>query len=78
MIIVPFPCLPSPSVLTELQQAKLITREEREELSDINEVVRLQRGKAPDVVCKTADVLRKHGFEKEAKVLPGIDSPDPH
>ena len=62
------------SVLAELRQADLITSKEREELRAISEVVRLQRVKPPEVVCKTADVLRKHGFEKEAKSLPGRQS----
>ena len=55
----------------------MITSEECEELSSINGVVRVQRGKSPEVMSKTAEVLRRHGFEGESRLLAG-DSPDPH
>ena len=63
------PCSLSPPVLAELQQADLITSEECEGLDDSTHVVRVQRGKSPEVQSKTADVLRRHGFEKESNLL---------
>ena len=67
------------AVLAELQQADLISSEECEELQHINDydisgVVRVQKGKSPEVVFKTAEVLRRHGFEKWSKLLPGRQS----
>ena len=59
------------AVLAELQQADLITSEECEGLSDPSEVVEVQGRKPADVIAKTADVLRRHGFEKESKLLEG-------
>ena len=71
-------CPPSPlsphsvqAVLAELQQADLITSEECEGLYDSRGVVRVQSGKSPEVQSKTADVLRRHGFEKESNLLTG-------
>ena len=58
--------------LNELQLADLITSEEWEELSDINDVVAVQSGKSTAVMTKTADVLRRLGFEKESRLLTGI------
>ena len=58
-------------VLAELQQADLITSEECEGLYDFSLVVGVQRGKSPEVQSKTADVLRRHGFEKESTHLSG-------
>ena len=57
----------------------MITSEECEglhswELSDISGVVRLQRGKSPEVMSKTAEVLRRHGLEKESKLFAGRQS----
>ena len=57
--------------LNILQQADLITSEECEEPSDINDVVAVQSGKSPAVMTKTADVLRRLGFEKESQLLTG-------
>ena len=34
-------------------------------------VVILQSGKSPAVQTKTADVLKRHGFEEESKLLAG-------
>ena len=67
------PCLFSPlsPVLAELQQADLITSEECEGLSYPNHVVRVQSGKSPETLTKTANVLRKHGFAEESKLLAG-------
>ena len=58
-------------VLAELQQADLITSEECRRLYDSNDVVGVQRGKSTEVRIKTADVLRRHGFEKESIHLSG-------
>ena len=76
-------------VLGELQQADLITSEECKRLQvrykwwryDINDVIDVQRGKSPEVMSKTAEVLGRHGFEKESGLLAGRQSsnnPDPH
>ena len=63
------------AVLAELQQADLISSEECEELSQhISGVVRVQKGKSPEVMCETAEVLRRHGFEKEFRLLAGRQS----
>ena len=89
MFVLPVPPVLSPPVLAELQQANLITSEEckmrppsglffsqyvREELSDISGVVRVQSGKSPEVMSKTAEVLRRHEFEKESRLLAGRQS----
>ena len=78
----PVPSLLSPPVLGELQQADLITSEECKRLQvqkywhswcqySISHVVDVQKGKSPEVMSKTAKVLRRHGFEKESKLLAG-------
>ena len=69
-------CPPVPShlslpVLSELVQADLITSEERRRLIDPSRVVKVQSGKSPEVLTRTADVLRRHGFEEETKLLSG-------
>ena len=71
MIVLPVPSLLSPPVLAELQQADLITSEECEGTYDSSDVVRVQSGKSSEVQSKTADVLRRHGFEKESNLLSG-------
>ena len=58
-------------VLAELQQADLITSEECRELYDSRGVVGVQSDKSPEVRSKTADVLRRHGFEEESNLLTG-------
>ena len=88
-MVLPVPPLLSPPVLAELQQANLITSEEckmlppsdllflrhvPQELSDMSDVVRVQKGKSPEVMYKTAEVLRRHEFEKESKLLAGRQS----
>ena len=73
MIALPVPSLLSPPVLAELRQADLITSEECE-LRNINGVIGVQCVKSPEVVTETADVLRRHGFESESKLLPGRQS----
>ena len=62
------------AVLAELRQTDLITRGECKRLNDISDVVRVQRGKSPEVMAKTAEVLRRHGFEKESRPLAGRQS----
>ena len=71
MIVLPVPSLLSPPVLAELVQAGLVTSEECEGLYDPSDVVKVQSGKSPDVLTKTADVLRGHGFEEESNLLSG-------
>ena len=44
---------------------------------DLSDVVIVQRGKSPEAMSKTADILRRHGFEKESKVLAGRQSRPP-
>ena len=81
MIVLPVPSLLSPPVLVELRQADLITSEEHETLEvhrwrwgDLRDVVRVQHVKSPEVVTKTAEVLRRHGFEFSSKLLAGRQS----
>ena len=88
MVVLPVPSLLFPPVLTELGQADLITSEEYrhklsymsvsglfpKQLSDINDVVTVQSGKSPKVMAKTAEVLRRHGFEEESSLLAGRQS----
>ena len=62
--------LPSP-VLAELQQAGIISSEECMEVVDIVDVVQVQRVKSPEVVSKTAEVLRSHGFSTSSNLLAG-------
>ena len=80
MIVLPVPSLLSSLALAELQHADLMTSEEckglrlepyfslREALTD---VVTVQRTKSPEVLSKTADILRRHGFEKSSRPLAG-------
>ena len=70
MIVLPV-CSLLPPVLTELQQVSLITSEECKRLYDPSDVVRVQSSKSPEVQTKTADVLWRHGFEKESNLLAG-------
>ena len=67
------PChfLSSPTVLAELQQANLISRQDCEEVKDISDVLEVQRGKSPQVQSKTADILRSQKWDKEAGLLSG-------
>ena len=88
VIVLPVPSLLSPPVPAELRQADLMTSEECKSLylkpynflSDgIRDVFTVQRGKSPVVMSKTTDVLKRHGFEEESKLLAGtVDSPDSH
>ena len=67
----PCPLSPLSPVLAELQQADLITSEDCRGVYDSSDVVRVQSGKSPEVLSKTADVLRRHGFEEESTHLSG-------
>ena len=69
MIVLPVPSLLSPPVLAELVQADLITSEECRGLDDPSRVVTVQRGKSPEVLTKTAEILLRHGFEKESNLF---------
>ena len=71
MIVLPVPSLLSPPVLAELVQADLITSEECRGLRYTSDVVKVQSGKSPEVLTKTADVLRRQGFKKESSILAG-------
>ena len=66
----------SHTVLSELYQEKLVTedevkkmKEERGPLSD--GVVHVQCTKPPEVVARSAIVLDKYGYNKEASLLRG-------
>ena len=74
MIVLPVPSLLFPPVLAELQHADLITSGKCKGMSDISDVVNVQSGKSPEVMSKTADVLKKHGFESKLKLLAGRQS----
>ena len=70
MTVLPCPSHLSPPVFAELQQADVITPEECEEyMYDLKLMVKVQSGKSPEVLTKTADVLRRHGFEKDSNLL---------
>ena len=71
MTVLPAPSNLSPLVVAELVQADLVTSEERRRLMDPSHVVDVQRGKSPEVLTKTAEVLLRHGLEEESKLLSG-------
>ena len=71
MIVLPLLPLLSPPVLSELQQASLITSEECKGMDAPTEVVEAQSAKSPEVQTKTSEVLKRHGFEKESSLLAG-------
>ena len=73
MIVLPVPSHLSPPVIAELVQANLITSKERRRvrLMDPRHVVEVQRGKSPEVLTKTAEVLLRHGLEEESNLLAG-------
>ena len=62
------------TVLAELQQAELISSEECGGLHNISGVVDVQKGKSTEVMSKSAEVLRRHGFEKWSRLLAGRQS----
>ena len=83
MIVLFVHSLLSPPVVVELQEADLITGEEYGWLQlvqcycsscDLSDVVRVQRGKSPEVMSKTAGVMRRHGFESKSRLLAGRQS----
>ena len=65
------PCPFSLPVFAELQQAGLITSKECKGLSKPEQVVRVQRGKSPETLNRTAGILRRHGFKNESNLLTG-------
>ena len=67
----PCPLSPLSPALAELLQVDLITSEECRWLYDSSHVVGVQSGKSPEVQSKTADVLRRYGFEEESNLLTG-------
>ena len=71
MTVLPCPSHLSPPVLADLQQVDLITSEECRGLNDASDVVGVQRSKSSEVLTKTADVLRRHGFENKSNHLTG-------
>ena len=76
-MVLPVPSLLSPPVLGELRQADVITSEECKRLQvryDISGVVDVQKGKSPEVMFKTAKVLRRHGFDEQSILLAGRQS----
>ena len=58
-------------VLAELQHTDMMTNEECRGVYNLGFVVGVQRVKSPEIQSKTADILRKHGFEKESNHLAG-------
>ena len=71
MIVLPLLPLLSPPVLSELQQASLITSDECKGMNEPSDVVQVQSAKSPEVQTKISEVLKRHGFEKESNLLPG-------
>ena len=57
--------------LALLQQKGLTSRDEEEMLRAPCDVVRVQRGKPPEVMDRTATFLKAHGYEEESKLLSG-------
>ena len=71
MVVLPLLSLLSPPVLSELQQASLITSEECKRMDEPSKVVRVLSAKSPEVQTKTSEILKRHGFEKESNLLAG-------
>ena len=71
VIVLPVLSLLSPPVLAELVQADLITSIEFRGLRYPSDVVAVQKYKSPEVLTKTAEILLRHGFEKESNLLAG-------
>ena len=90
MIVLPVPSLVFLPVLAELRHAHLITSEECKRVllmqycfswlaspdlrADLSHVVTVQRAKSPEVMSKTADVLKRHGFGSKSRLLAGRQS----
>ena len=51
-----------------------MTSEECERLKYVSDVVTVQRGKSPEVLSKTADILKRHGYKEESRLLAGRQS----
>ena len=65
------------ALLTMLQQANLITREEREGLTDPNDVAKIQSSKSSKVMDDTACIMRKfkhQRFQKASSFLSGMQT----
>lgn len=62
------------SVLFELNTAGLITSEECTDLDDTSDVVRVQISKSLEVMAQTSEVLKRHGFGIDAKLLEGKET----
>ena len=58
-------------VLAELQQVGLVSSEECKGLYEATDLVRVQSSKSTEEQTKTANVLARHGFEKESNLLAG-------
>ena len=58
-------------VVLELQQANLITSEERERLKNLGDLVRAQCGKPFEELAITVDLLRRYGCKEEFDFLAG-------
>ena len=41
---------------------------------DLRDVLTVQRDKSPEVLSKTADILRRHGYKEESRLLAGRQS----
>ena len=73
LLLMPIFYFLSTPVLVQLQDNFLITSEEREAMSDLNDVFRVQRCKSSTVMFETAEILKKHGFQDfESQFLSGI------
>ena len=44
----------------------------------MSDVVTVQSGKSPEVMSKTAEVLRRHGLDEESTLLAGRQSSNDH
>ena len=71
MVVLPLLPLFSPPVLSELQQASLITIKECKGMDEPSKVVRVQSAKSPEIQMKTSEVLKRHGLERESNILAG-------
>ena len=63
-------------MLSELYENKLITSEDVQEMKRMEGdlmtiVVSIQCGKEADIITKTAEIIRKHDFTEESKILTG-------
>ena len=71
MIVLLVPPLFSPPVLVELQQGNLITSDECEGLFRVSQVCSVQSGKSLQILTRSAEILLKHGHQKESAFLSG-------